>query len=214
MLGIPWDMQGWECKKWTVDYQVPPSMRFSRQEYWSGLPFPSPWDHGTWIQKNEGLSPDSIQTVSASWPWVSHLSISVFSHADSSRWVFDYKRVSAPIFPLFKSQLYKAYKYALKNQADLQVNLTPARNKSQYSKEGIKNLDSQHQNTCSCGRQNFKEWPSIFHPLVPRLCKCYARSFPWLLYNPGGPNLIAWARKSRKFSPAGSKRGDQRGSKS
>jgi len=27
---------------WTVAYQAPPSMRFSRQEYWSGLPFPSP----------------------------------------------------------------------------------------------------------------------------------------------------------------------------
>ena len=26
---------------WTVAYQAPPSMRFSRQEYWSGLPFPS-----------------------------------------------------------------------------------------------------------------------------------------------------------------------------
>ena len=26
---------------WTVAYQVPPSMGFSRQEYWSGLPFPS-----------------------------------------------------------------------------------------------------------------------------------------------------------------------------
>ena len=25
----------------TVAYQVPPSMEFSRQEYWSGLPFPS-----------------------------------------------------------------------------------------------------------------------------------------------------------------------------
>ena len=30
---------------WTVDYEVPPSMRFSRQEYWSGLPFPSPLAH-------------------------------------------------------------------------------------------------------------------------------------------------------------------------
>ena len=29
---------------WTVAYQAPPSMRFSRQEYWSGLPFPSPED--------------------------------------------------------------------------------------------------------------------------------------------------------------------------
>ena len=29
---------------WTVDHQAPPSMGFSRQEYWSGLPFPSPRD--------------------------------------------------------------------------------------------------------------------------------------------------------------------------
>ena len=27
---------------WTVAYQAPLSMGFSRQEYWSGLPFPSP----------------------------------------------------------------------------------------------------------------------------------------------------------------------------
>ena len=29
---------------WTVAYYTPLSMRFSRQEYWSGLPFPSPED--------------------------------------------------------------------------------------------------------------------------------------------------------------------------
>ena len=29
---------------WTVAYQAPLSMEFSRQEYWSGLPFPSPED--------------------------------------------------------------------------------------------------------------------------------------------------------------------------
>ena len=29
---------------WTVAYQSPPSMGFSRQQYWSGLPFPSPGD--------------------------------------------------------------------------------------------------------------------------------------------------------------------------
>ena len=29
---------------WTVAYQAPPSMGFSRQEYWIGLPFPSPGD--------------------------------------------------------------------------------------------------------------------------------------------------------------------------
>ena len=26
---------------WTEDYQAPPSMGFSRQEYWNGVPFPS-----------------------------------------------------------------------------------------------------------------------------------------------------------------------------
>ena len=29
---------------WTVSHQAPLSMGFSRQEYWSGLPFPSPGD--------------------------------------------------------------------------------------------------------------------------------------------------------------------------
>ena len=30
--------------QWTVAYQAPLSVGFSRQEYWSGLPFPSPGD--------------------------------------------------------------------------------------------------------------------------------------------------------------------------
>ena len=41
---------------WTAAYQAPPSMGFSRQEYWSGLPLPSPRrvlmeqkDHLTWL---------------------------------------------------------------------------------------------------------------------------------------------------------------------
>ena len=29
---------------WTVTHQAPLSMELSRQEYWSGLPFPSPGD--------------------------------------------------------------------------------------------------------------------------------------------------------------------------
>ena len=39
---------------WTVAYQAPPSMGFSRQEYWSGLPFPSPGD-----LPNPGIDPGS-----------------------------------------------------------------------------------------------------------------------------------------------------------
>ena len=30
---------------WTAAYQAPPSMGFSRQEYWSGMPLPSPNMH-------------------------------------------------------------------------------------------------------------------------------------------------------------------------
>ena len=39
---------------WTVDYQSSLSMEFSRQEYWSGLPFPSPGD-----LPNPGIEPGS-----------------------------------------------------------------------------------------------------------------------------------------------------------
>ena len=36
---------------WTIAHQVPLSMGFSRQEYWSGLPFPSPGDlPNPWIE--------------------------------------------------------------------------------------------------------------------------------------------------------------------
>ena len=35
----------------TVAYQAPPSTEFSREEYWSGLPFPSPGDlPDPWIE--------------------------------------------------------------------------------------------------------------------------------------------------------------------
>ena len=39
---------------WTVAYQAPPSMGSSRQEYWSGLLFPSPGD-----LPNPGIEPGS-----------------------------------------------------------------------------------------------------------------------------------------------------------
>ena len=39
---------------WTVAYQASLSMGFSRQEYWSGLPFPSPGD-----LPDPGIEPES-----------------------------------------------------------------------------------------------------------------------------------------------------------
>ena len=46
---------------WTAAYQAPPSMGFSRQEYWSGVPLPSPicrWPHpygSKWRRTKEPL---------------------------------------------------------------------------------------------------------------------------------------------------------------
>ena len=34
---------------WIAAYQAPPSMGFSRQEYWSGVPLPSPAMWYTWV---------------------------------------------------------------------------------------------------------------------------------------------------------------------
>ena len=39
---------------WTVAFQAPRSMGFPRQEYWCGLPFPSPGD-----LPNQGIEPES-----------------------------------------------------------------------------------------------------------------------------------------------------------
>ena len=51
---------------WTVARQAPLSMRFLQQEYWIGLPFPSPGD----------LPDPGIETVS---PWVSCTAGSLFT---------------------------------------------------------------------------------------------------------------------------------------
>ena len=46
---------GLSAAPWTVAHQAPPSMEFSRQEYWSGLPFPSPGD-----LPDPGIEPGSL----------------------------------------------------------------------------------------------------------------------------------------------------------
>ena len=48
---------------WTTVRQAPSSMRFSRQEYWSGLPFPSPVEH-----PNPGIEPGSPTLQADSLP--------------------------------------------------------------------------------------------------------------------------------------------------
>ena len=48
---------------WTVDHQAPLSMGFSRKEYWSGLPFPSPGD-----LSDPGIEPHLLQHQACSLP--------------------------------------------------------------------------------------------------------------------------------------------------
>ena len=48
---------------WTVACQAPLSKGFSRQEYWSGLPFPSPGD-----LPNPGIEPGSPALQADSLP--------------------------------------------------------------------------------------------------------------------------------------------------
>ena len=56
---------------WTVVYQAPLFMGFSRQEYWGGLPFPSPGDlPDQEIEQPSTVSPalaSGFFTSSATW---------------------------------------------------------------------------------------------------------------------------------------------------
>ena len=48
---------------WTAAYQAPLSMGFSRQEYWSGLPLPSPWEAPTGIKIPENWQKADLGSV-------------------------------------------------------------------------------------------------------------------------------------------------------
>ena len=68
---------------WTVAYQAPLSMEFSRQEYWSGLLFPSPGD-----LPNSGIEPRS-STLRADFlttesPWKSRRSLALLISSGKS----------------------------------------------------------------------------------------------------------------------------------
>ena len=51
---------------WTAAYQAPPSMGFSRQEYWSGLPLPSPKTNLDSLLKSRNITlPRKVHLVKA-----------------------------------------------------------------------------------------------------------------------------------------------------
>ena len=53
-------------------YQAPPSMGFSRQEYWSGLPFPSPGDlpNPGIKTRSPALEADALTSESPGKPYI------------------------------------------------------------------------------------------------------------------------------------------------
>ena len=73
------------CIPWTVAHQAPLSVGFSKKEYWSGLPCPSPGD-----LPNPGIEPSSLMspalagrffTISTTWEGQRTSAIHMDSHA-------------------------------------------------------------------------------------------------------------------------------------
>ena len=77
------------CTSWTVAHQSSLSVGFSKKEYWSGLPCPSPGD-----LPNPGIEPSSLMspalagrffTISTTWEGQRTSAIHMDSHASLGR---------------------------------------------------------------------------------------------------------------------------------
>jgi len=59
---------------WTAAHEAPPSLGFSRQEHWSGLPFPSPthesekWKWSRWVL-SDSSQPHGLRPTRLLRPW-------------------------------------------------------------------------------------------------------------------------------------------------
>ena len=87
---------------WTVAYQAPPSMGFSRQEYWSGVPLPSPsgglrvcnqlwvrWLCWSWLAPWHMWGSASYEWPQLGWTQISstsHISSAVYQGIFSWQW--------------------------------------------------------------------------------------------------------------------------------
>ena len=74
---------------WTAAYQAPPSMRFSRQEYWSGVPLPSPVEGYSW--------PQSLRRQC----WLCQLTHIGFSLASATYWPCSLEQITCSLFCFF-----------------------------------------------------------------------------------------------------------------
>ena len=60
---------------WTAAHQAPPSMGFSRQEYWSGVPLPSPALNTTWANSLGSRSRAAQHNNNTNQPNLKHVSL-------------------------------------------------------------------------------------------------------------------------------------------
>ena len=63
------------ANSWTIAYQAPRSMGFSRQEYWSGLPFPSPGDRENYKTLVKEIKEDTNRWRNIPCSWIRRINI-------------------------------------------------------------------------------------------------------------------------------------------
>ena len=75
---------------WTAAYQAPPSMGFSRQEYWSGVPLPSPkttlWNNiSIFFSQNKKLGPREVNLPKVTVKCCAGIQTQSWVHASGSK---------------------------------------------------------------------------------------------------------------------------------
>ena len=88
----------WLCATpWTAAHQAPPSMGFSRQEYWSGLLFPSP---SCILMITNNMEEWGRETLFG-WGQSKLLRITLINKADGIHQLFDLGQVIVPLWDCF-----------------------------------------------------------------------------------------------------------------
>ena len=70
---------------WTAAYQAPLSMGFSRQEYWSGVPLPSPW---IWTRSYQLILLSHLFSFIRLCRYIIILFVHVLALLASVKWIF------------------------------------------------------------------------------------------------------------------------------